>query len=358
MADSPQRMHLRPGERFLVVGLYGTVAAATISAFLLLFWISRNYDTAGSVGFAGLGFLVYTFGLRHGLDADHIAAIDNTTRKLLQEKKRPLTVGTWFSLGHSTIVVGLIVALVFAAQAVTSHIGALRSAGSLIGTSVSGVFLFVIGIINLVIVFEVYRIFRGLRERRFTEQELEDQLNRRGFMNRYFGRLFRVVETPRQIYPIGLLFGLGFDTATEVALIAITVALAVSLPFYAVLVLPLLFTCGMVAVDTTDCLAMTFAYSWAFLRPIRKVYYNLTVTIISVLVAFVIGGVELLQVFSGELGLSGGVWDYLGSLDFETLGVGVVLVFLVTWGVATAYYRLRHLDDITFAGSSPPEAGA
>lgn len=359
-AEPPDRIALRPGERRFLVLLFAGIAAATAVAVALLFLFSTEYAATGVASFVALGLLVYTLGLRHGLDADHIAAIDNTTRKLLQEGKRPLTVGTWFSLGHSTIVVALVVALVIAEQAVFGRIDALRTAGSVIGTSISGFFLFVIGAVNLVVAFEIYRIFRGLREHRFGERELEEQLLKRGFMNRYFGRLFRVVSSPRQVYPIGVLFGLGFDTASEVALIAIalTVATTTTLPLYAVLVLPLLFTCGMVVVDTADCTAMTFVYGWAFRKPIRKIYYNLTITVISVLVAFVIGAVELLQVLAHELNLTGGVWNALGTLNFETLGIAVVAVFLVTWAVATGYYRYRKFDDVPTVAPPGPESPA
>lgn len=350
----------RSRERAFVSLLFGAIAVSTAAGFALLFVFTGEYTGTGVASFVALGFLVYTLGLRHGFDADHIAAIDNATRKLLQEGKRPITVGTWFSLGHSTIVVGLVVALVVAEQAVFGQIAVLRTAGSLIGTSISGIFLFLIGAVNLVVVLEIYRIFRGLRENRLGERELEEQLLKRGFLNRYFGRMFRMVSTPRQVYPIGVLFGLGFDTASEVALIAIalTVATTTALPLYAVLVLPLLFTCGMVAVDTADCLAMTYAYGWAFRRPIRKVYYNLTITVISVLVAFVIGTVELLQVVAQELKLHGGIWGSFGSLNFETLGVAVVAVFLITWGVATAYYRYRRFDDVPIGPPPRPELQA
>jgi nickel/cobalt transporter (NiCoT) family protein len=358
--DDPQApdSSIRGRDRGFVVALYTAILAASVFGFAALFVISARYPTGGIPGgFAAIGLIVYTFGLRHGFDADHIAAIDNTTRKLLQENKRPLTVGTWFSLGHSTIVIGLIVVLVFAVQLVNNQIGFLRSAGTFVGTIVSGVFLTIIGLVNLVIVFDIYRVFRGLKERRFDARQFEEQLSRRGFMNRYFGRLFRVVDSPRQIYPIGVLFGLGFDTATEVALVGIAVTLGVAaIPIYAILVLPLLFTCGMVLVDTTDCIAMNYAYRWAFLKPIRKVYYNLTITVISVLVAFVVGGVELLQVLARELGWGGGLWFLLTNLDFESLGIAVVAVFVLTWGVATAYYRYRRFDEISFE-SSPSSPG-
>lgn len=353
MASAPPavpRSVLARGEKATVVALYGAILGVTAAAFAALFLFARAYGGAepGAPGIAlvGLGIAAYVFGVRHGVDADHIAAIDNTTRKLLSEEKRPLTVGTWFSLGHSTIVVGLIVLLVLATQSIEALVPSLKSAGSVIGTAVSGAFLFLIGLVNVVIVLEVYRIFEGLKHGRFSEQELEEQLAKRGFLNRYFGRMFRLVETPRQIYPIGVLFGLGFDTASEIALIAIAVGVSISIPFYVVLVLPLLFTCGMVLVDTTDGIAMRYAYGWAFLKPIRKIYYNLTVTVISILVAFVIGGLELLTVLASEFQLRGGLWDGLGTLSFEDLGFAIVALFVGTWLVAAAYYRYKRYDEI------------
>jgi high-affinity nickel-transport protein len=218
------------------------------------------------------------------------------------------------------------------------------------------VFLFLIGIINLVIVAEVYRVFRGLRDRSFDEHQLEEQLQKRGFLYRYFGRLFRLIEEPRQIYPIGVLFGLGFDTATEVTLIAIsiTVGVAGTIPLWAVLILPLLFACGMVLSDTADGFAMRYAYGWAFLRPIRKIYYNLTLTIISVLVAFVIGGVELLQVLSTELGWGGFFWTWLNQLNFEQLGVGIVALFVLAWLIAMAIYRIMRYEETGLGPSLTP----
>jgi high-affinity nickel-transport protein len=352
---------LTAGEKGSIVLLYAAIGITTVVAFVILFLISSKYDTAATPGhqaiyFGALGIAAYVFGLRHGVDADHIAAIDNTTRKLMQEGKRPLTVGTWFSLGHSTIVVSLIVALVFATRFIKDQLPALQSAGSIVGTLVSGVFLCLIGLINVIIVVEIYRIFRGLKRGELDEKGLEEQLSRRGFMNRYFGKLFRLIETPRQIYPVGVLFGLGFDTASEIALIAITVGVGLtsSIPIYVVLVLPLLFTSGMVLVDTTDAITMRFAYGWAFLKPIRKIYYNLTVTIISVMVAFVIGGIELLAVLSQELGLSGGFWDTVAAVNFEEIGFVIVGLFVVTWAVSAAYYRYMRYDEISFAPSNPP----
>lgn len=330
------------GEKARIALLYGAIAAVTVFGFLASFAVGRT-----AIVLAGLGLISYVLGLRHAVDADHIAAIDNTTRKLLQEKKRPLAVGTWFSLGHSTIVVGLIVAFVLAARAISSSVPTLQADGNIVGTLISGGFLWIIGLVNVVIVAGVYQVFRKMRAGRLNQSELDDLMERRGFMNRYFGRFFKIVSEPWQIYPIGVLFGLGFDTATEVALIAISVGVGVSasVPLYYVLVLPLMFTCGMVLVDTTDGVAMRMAYGWAFLNPLRKVYYNLTVTIISVMVAWAIGSIELLQVLSSELNLSGGFWLWVNALNFETIGYGIVGLFVVSWMVSMAYWRFGRFEE-------------
>lgn len=350
------RLGLTNKEKATIIVVYAVVIGVSVAGFIAAAFIGRQY-----VVLAGLGIVAYVFGLRHGVDADHIAAIDNTTRKLMQEGKRPLTVGTWFSLGHSTVVVGLIVALTFATREVAAAIPTLQNTGSIIGTLVSGTFLFIIGLINVIIVLEIYRIFRGLRDGQLNESQLEEALNKRGIMNRAFGKLFRIVQAPWQIYPIGVVFGLGFDTASEVALIAISVGVGASsnVPIWMILVLPLMFTCGMVLVDTSDGISMRLAYGWAFLKPIRKIYYNLTVTIISVLVAFLIGGIELIQVIAGELGLSGGFWDWLKGLDFETLGFGIVALFIVSWLVSVVFYRYKGYEKSTgfqMTGQGEPAA--
>jgi len=295
----------------------------------------------------GLGIVAYVLGLRHGVDADHIAAIDNTTRKLMQQGKPRFTVGTWFSLGHSTIVVGLIAVIVFVTRTVIGQIPTLQSWGDVVGTLVSGAFLFVIGFINLLIVFGVYGLFKQAKHGTMKEEELEEYMQNRGFLNRLFKPLFKFVNDAWQIYPIGVLFGLGFDTATEVALIAISVGVGVTstIPLWQILVLPLLFTCGMVLTDTTDGVTMRGAYGWAFLTPLKKIYYNLTVTVMSVLVAFVIGGVELIQVLSIELNTSGPVWSWFNNLDFETMGFAIVGVFVVTWGTAYIVWKRKHYDQ-------------
>jgi len=342
-------VELSSNEKFKILAVYLLIGFATIFGFVASTIVGRL-----SVLLAGLGIIAYVFGLRHGVDADHIAAIDNTTRKLMQENQRPFTVGMWFSLGHSTIVVVLIVALVFATRTIIGRIPALQSSGAVIGTSVSGIFLWMIGIVNMVIVLNIYRIFRQVRQGKLNQAELETLLDNRGFLNRYFKPLFKVVRRPWQIYPIGVLFGLGFDTATEIALIAISVGIGVSstIPVWMILVLPFMFTCGMVLIDTTDGLTMRLAYGWAFLNPIRKIYYNLTVTMISVLVALAIGTAELLQVIANEMNLTGAFWDQLGSLDFETIGFGIIAIFLVSWVVSAGVWKYRRFDEIYKTNSS------
>src|SRR5579859_197590 len=356
VSGSPAAEHrLRPAEMLLMGVIYGVLAAVTIFAFLAAFaFLPHGYagqTTSGVLVFSGLAITAYILGLRHGFDADHIAAIDNTTRKLLNEGKRPLTVGTWFSLGHSTIVCGMIVALVVITGWISAHFHLFSTVGAVVGTLVSGVFLFVIGIVNAIIVLEVYRMFQGIRDGQLDQKALDAQMNKRGFLNRFFGRFFRVVEEPWQIYPIGVLFGLGFDTATEVLIISVAILFAASgVPLWAVLFLPLLFTCGMVLSDTSDGFAMRYAYGWASNHPIRKIFYNLTLTVISVLIAFVIGGVELLQVVSGEFGWGGPFWSWVDRLDFETLGIGIVGLFLGSWLVAMVIYWAKGYERIGFGG--------
>ena len=329
-------------EKLSIGIVYSLIGVATLLGFAASAIIGRF-----SVLLGGLGVITYVFGLRHGVDADHIAAIDNTTRKLIEDNQRPFSVGMWFSLGHSTIVITLIVALIFATRTVIGHIPALESGGAIIGTMVSGVFLWLMGIVNLVIFLGIYRVYKVLKEGRLEQSELENLLDKRGFLNRYFRPLFKIVKRPWQIYPIGVLFGLGFDTATEVALIAISVGIGVSssVPLWMILVLPFMFTCGMVLIDTTDGVAMRLAYGWAFINPIRKIYYNLTVTIISVLVALAIGTVELLQVAASELNLTGVFWEWIGALDFETIGFLIIIIFVMSWLISAVYWKYRGFDE-------------
>ncbi len=339
------RLALSTGERAKVVLLYSVIIAATALGFLVALFLGQSYPIL-----LGFGAVAYTLGLRHGFDADHIAAIDNTTRKLLHERKRTATVGTWFSLGHSSVVAAMVVTLVLSINYVAGHVDAFSSVGSILGSAVAGAFLWLIGLMNVVIVFEIYRIFRGLREGKLDEAHLEEQLNKRGFMNRYFGRVFKIVREAWQIYPVGVLFGLGFDTASEIALIGISLIAAGGAgapPIWMVLLLPFLFACGMVLVDTTDSVVMTYAYGWAFSRPIRKVYYNLTVTVISIVVALVIGTIELISVVVQGLGLTGGVWSTLGNLDLPAIGLLIVLIFAGSWILSVAYYRYKGYDDLS-----------
>jgi high-affinity nickel-transport protein len=305
---------------------------------------------AGGVFGVGVGITAYTLGLRHAFDADHIGAIDNTTRKLMSEGQRPLSVGFFFSLGHSTIVFGL--AALFAigikglSGAVESDGSTLHKATGLVGPVVSGTFLFLIGILNLIILVSIVRIFRRMRRGEFSEAELEDQLDRRGFMNRFYGRATRAVRRPWQMYPLGCLFGLGFDTATEIALLAAAGAAAAGgLPWYAILCLPVLFAAGMSLLDTIDGAFMNFAYGWAFSQPVRKVFYNLTITGLSVAVALLVGTTELLAVFADKLSLSGGIWDFAARVDLNLVGYAIVGLFVITWLVALGVWHFGHIEE-------------
>jgi high-affinity nickel-transport protein len=343
LKEKCDRLGLTLKEKIKIGSIYAVLAALTVLLVITATMIGYKYAVL-----AGLGIVSYVLGLRHAVDADHIAAIDNTTRKLLHQNKRPVTVGMWFSLGHSTIVIALTVALVLATRAVVNAVPAFEAGGAIVGTVISGVFLFIIGIVNVLIVLDVYKMFTGLRDGKLTTAQLDDSLNKNSFMGKTFGKLFKIVNEPWQIYPVGVLFGLGFDTATQIALIAITIGVSGSIPFWYVLILPLLFTVGMVTVDTSDGVSMRCAYGWAFLKPIRKIYYNLTITIISVLVAFAIGGIELIQVISSELGWTSGFWGFLASLDFETMGYAIIAIFLISWLVAVAYYRHKGYEKTAF----------
>lgn len=338
------RLGLDREEKARILVLYLVLAVATSLGFIGSIVVGRGLH---SPLLFGLCIAAFVLGIRHGVDADHIVAIDNTTRKLMHEGKRPFTVGTWFSLGHSTVVVGLTILLVLATKVVVQSSPILQSTGTLIGTAVSGTFLFLIGVINALIVVGVYRVFQNLRRGRLNESELNELLENRGFLNRYFKGLFRIVRKPWQIYPVGVLFGLGFDTASEILLFALAVSFGVAsgVPIWMVLILPLMFTLGMVLVDTTDGVTMCVAYGWAFVKPLRKIYYNLTITVISVLVAFVIGTVELLQVLSGELNLQGPFWVWLARLDFETIGYGIIGIFVVSWLASVALWRYKRFDE-------------
>ena len=344
-----QMSHLfndRPtGLRHKIIGIY-----ALLLVFNVLAWAWALTAFRGQPALLGTALLAYTFGLRHAVDADHIAAIDNVTRKLLQVGRSPLGAGLFFSLGHSTVVVALTVGVAFAATALTTHFDDLRGVGGLIGTSVSALFLFVLAIANLVVLASVIRTFRAVRRGEpLVETDLDLLLNNRGFLSRLLRPLLRLVSRSWHLYPVGFLFGLGFDTATEVALFGISAAQAShGLSFWSMLVLPVLFTAGMSLVDTTDGILMLGAYRWAFVRPMRKLYYNMTITFVSVVVAVLIGGIEVLGVFQDSFGLKGPFRDSIGSLNdhFGLLGCIVIGVFIVSWIVSIAIYKLRRYDDI------------
>ena len=298
----------------------------------------------------GIGVTAYTLGLRHAFDADHISAIDNTTRKLLAEGRRPLSVGFWFSLGHSTIVFALALLISIGVRTLE---GPVRDDGSTlhritnwIGTLVSGTFLYLIAAINVAILLGIVRVFRQMRAGAYEERELERQLDARGLMNRFLRPLTRRVKRPRQMYPIGLLFGLGFDTATEVALLVIAgSAGAANLPWYAILCLPVLFAAGMSLMDSIDGSFMSFAYGWAFSKPVRKVFYNLTITGLSVAVALLIGTIEIGGLVASQLDLSGGFWSWFEAININLLGFLIVGMFVATWAIALAVWRVGRVEE-------------
>jgi high-affinity nickel-transport protein len=335
----------------------GLLAAAVLGLhavgfFLLLAVVAPHHYALGATGVfgVGVGITAYTLGLRHAFDADHIGAIDNTTRKLMSEGQRPLSVGFFFSLGHSTIVFALGILVSIGVRglsgAVSNDSSALHKATGLVGPAVSGSFLFLIGILNLIILVSIVRIFRRMRQGEYNEAELEEQLNKRGFMNRFYGRATRAVKKPWHMYPLGILFGLGFDTATEIALLVLAGAAAGSgLPWYAILCLPILFAAGMSLFDTIDGAFMNFAYGWAFSKPIRKIFYNITITGLSVAVALLIGTIELMSVLADRLKLSGGVWDFASNLDLNAVGYVIVALFVLTWAVALAVWRFGRIEE-------------
>jgi high-affinity nickel-transport protein len=302
--------------------------------------------------FRGLGIGVavtaYTLGLRHAFDADHIAAIDNTTRKLMNEGKRPLGIGYFFSLGHSTIVMAIGVGIVVSEKVVYGTISnshsSLERFGTVFGTVVSAGFLYLIGLLNVVILAGIVRVFRTMSQGHCDEAQLERELQRRGFMYRFFGRWMQAITREWQMYPVGILFGMGFDTATEVALLATTALLATQhLPVYALLCLPILFTAGMTLMDTLDGIFMNFAYSWAF-NPVRKIYYNLAVTGFSVAICFVVGTLEVLALLPSEIhGLHGGFWSIMQAVDLNTAGLVILTMFVIWWAAALAVWKFRRV---------------
>jgi nickel/cobalt transporter (NiCoT) family protein len=325
-----------------LAALYGFIGVLHLMGWGLYLHYAAHYPQL-----VGLGFVAYMFGLRHAFDADHIAAVDDSVRFMLQKGKKPLGVGFFFSLGHSTVVLALAIAIAFAAAAVKTELPFLRNAGVLMGAGVSGTFLWIIGILNLLVLLDILQIWRSAKTGTHSHAHLETLLQKRGLLNRLFGgRLTKLMNHSWQMYPLGLLFGLGFDTASEVGLLAMTAgASAGNLPVPAVLCLPLLFAAGMTVMDTTDGVLMSKAYDWAFINPLRKIFYNITTTGLSVAVALLVGSIELSQVLIGMLGLHGRYVDAIADLDFGMLGYLIVGLFLLAWGLSVGIWKFGHIEE-------------
>jgi high-affinity nickel-transport protein len=365
------RSGLSRTDRRSLVAMGSFVVLLHVLGFGILFGlvVPRHFQLGGDhpVFSVGVGLLAYTFGLRHAFDVDHIAAVDNTTRKLIGDnlateattgtpsERQPLSVGFWFSLGHSSVVFGLAFLLALGVKALAGPLAdddsALHTITSTIGPLVSGLFLLLLGVLNLAGLLGILTVFREMRTGRYDEAELERRLDSRGFMNRFLGSLTKTVRKPWHIYPIGLLFGLGFDTATEVGLLVLAGgAAAFDLPFYSILVLPILFAAAMCLMDTIDGVFMNAAYGWAFAKPVRKVFYNLTITSLSVFVALSIGTIELLGVLADRLEVTSGPLSVIGDLDLDYAGYLIVGLFVLTWLSALAIWRFGRIEQKWSAG--------
>jgi high-affinity nickel-transport protein len=365
-------------DRRSLAGMVALIVALHVVGLGVLFGLvlPQHYALGGDhpVFSIGVGVLAYTFGLRHAFDADHIAAVDNTTRKLMADNaereaagadpaeiRKPLSVGFWFSLGHSSVVFGLAFLLSLGVKALAGQVedddSRLHSVTGVVGASVSGVFLWILGILNLVVLFGIIKVFREMRHGVYDEAQLEEQLNKRGFMNRFLGGLTRSVRKAWHIYPIGVLFGLGFDTATEVGLLVLAGgAAAFNLPFYAILVLPILFAASMCLMDTIDGVFMNAAYGWAFAKPVRKVFYNITITAISVAVALVIGTIELIGVLADQAHITTGPLSAIAAIPLDYAGYGIVALFFAAWAIALAVWRYARIEERWSAGLATPDA--
>jgi nickel/cobalt transporter (NiCoT) family protein len=348
------RRSLNPEEWRRARWMFASIALLHVLGFgiFIAFVVPGHYKGLG----IGVSVLAYTLGLRHAFDADHISAIDNTTRKLMNERreiegsKRPLSVGYYFSLGHSTIVItigaGLVIAEKAVYGAVSSNGSGLEKFGGIFGTIVSASFLYLIALLNIVILAGIVRVYRSMRNGSYDEAELERQLNNRGLMFRFFGKWMKTITKEWQMYPVGVVFGMGFDTATEVALLATTALLASkALPWYSIMCLPVLFTAGMSIMDTIDGCFMNIAYGWAFFNPVRKIYYNLAITALSVAICVFIGTIEALGLLPMELHVHGSFWDFMANFNINTAGFVIVGMFVVTWGAALVIWRYAHIEE-------------
>jgi high-affinity nickel-transport protein len=348
----------QPGNtRSKILAIYAILAAFNLGAWAWAIIAFHRFPVL-----LGTAFLAYSFGLRHAVDADHIAAIDNVTRKLMQEGKRPVAVGFMFSLGHSTIVVIGSIAIAATALALQHRIDVARNIGSIVGTLVSTLFLFAIAVVNLIILRAVYRTFQSVRRGEpYVDEDFDLLLGSRGFLARLFRPVFRMVRSSWHMYPLGLLFGLGFDTATEIGLLGISAAEAsTGLSLWSILVFPVLFAAGMSLIDTTDNILMLGAYGWAFVKPIRKLYYNLTITSVSVIVAFAVGGIEALGLIASQLRLTGPFWTLIEKLNnnFGILGYVIIGLFALSWVLSVAIYKWRRFDHLELSKPLPAPAPA
>jgi high-affinity nickel-transport protein len=330
------------GLRGRIAGIYGLLILANLAA-----WIWAFIAFAGQPVLVGTAVLAYSLGLRHAIDADHIAAIDNVTRKLMQEGKRPVAVGFFFALGHSTVVVLASLAVALTANALSDELASYREIGGIVGTSASALFLFIIAIANLIVLRGVYRAFRLVeRNEAVSEESIDALLHQRGWLARLFRPLFRFVSESWHLYPIGLLFAFGFETASEISLFGLSAQASDAVSNWSILIFPALFAAGMTLVDTTDGILMLGAYGWAYRNPPRKLFYNLTITSVSVLVALVVGGIETLGLIAGQFHLQGVFWNVISDLNsnFGALGYGIVALFIVSWGISFVVYRCRGYD--------------
>ena len=357
-----------------LTAMFAFIIAINVVGWLIfiLYVLPHHFDYKGVGGSRGLGVglgvavTAWLLGFRHAFDADHISCIDNTTRKLMADGKRPLGTGFFFSFGHSTVIVAVGVGITFAARAVFGAMvnpnSAYETAGGAIGTLLSAGFLYLIAVLNLIVLAGIFKVFREMRSGAYNEAELEAQLQARGLMYRFFGRFMRSINHTWQLYFVGLVFGIGFDTTTEVVLLAATAYAAIQgLPFFAVLALPFMFSGGMMLFDTLDGCFMNFAYGWAFARPVRKVYYNLVITGLSIGAAFIIGTIEILGILTTEFHLNGAFWDAMANFNINIAGFCIAGLFVLVWAVALTYWRVGKVEDrwsATVAAESSQAAGA
>lgn len=329
-----------------IISIYSLLITFNILVWLWAFYALHAYPLLFSTA-----VLAYTFGLRHAVDADHIAAIDNVTRKLMQDGKQPVATGLYFSLGHSTVVIIASVCVALAVAALMhSDLSGWRDVAGVVCTSVSAFFLLLIAFINLLIFISIYQVFQQVRRgEKYRGEDIDKLLNERGFLAKMFRRLFRIITHSWQMYPLGFLFGIGFDTATEIALLGITASQTLSgMSTWTILIFPALFTAGMTLVDTTDGIIMLGAYGWAFMNPVRKLYYNLTITLVSVIVALFIGNVEFLGLLANKIKAEGFIWDIIRSLDdhFNFLGYIIIFIFIISWFISVMMYKYMQLDKL------------